>query len=94
MSEQTGDFDSSKKTENEKDDSSSLDGVQINSIDLSPRCWIEVLPSNIGVLLCAVLVNVMTEGLTPSQENILGNFISSIGSLISYKASRNDLDTQ
>ena len=58
----------------------------------APKLWLEVLPSQTGTILAAILTNIMTEGLTPNQENILGNFISSVGTLISYKASRDDLD--
>ena len=57
----------------------------------SPKSWLEVLPSKSGTVLAAILANIMTEGLTPNQENILGNFVSSVGSLISYKGSRNDV---
>jgi hypothetical protein len=56
-----------------------------------PKSWLETLPSKSGTVLAAILANIMTEGLTPNQENILGNFISSVGSLISYKASRDEL---
>lgn len=57
----------------------------------APKLWLEVLPSQMGTILAAILTNIMTEGLTPNQENILGNFVSSLGSLISYKASRDEL---
>ena len=57
----------------------------------APTNWLEVLPSKSGTVLAAILANIMTEGLTPNQENILGNFISAVGSLISYKASRDDV---
>lgn len=56
-----------------------------------PKSWLETLPSKSGTVLAAILANIMTEGLTPNQENILGNFISAVGSLISYKASRDDV---
>lgn len=56
------------------------------------KSWLEVLPSCSGTVLAAILANIMTQGLTPNQENILGNFISSVGSLISYKASRDDTE--
>jgi hypothetical protein len=59
----------------------------------APKLWLEVLPSSQGTILAAILTNIMTEGLTPEQENILGNFISSLGSLISYKAARDDLSS-
>ena len=59
----------------------------------APKLWLEVLPSQMGTILAAILVNIMTEGLTPTQENILGNFVASVGTLISYKASRDDLNT-
>lgn len=54
----------------------------------APRIWLDVLPSRAGVILAALLAEIMTEGLTPDQENILGNFVSAVGTLISYKASR------
>jgi len=56
------------------------------------KTWLQVLPSKGGLLLAALLTEIMTEGLTPDQMNILGNFISSVGSLISYKAARDDLE--
>ncbi len=59
----------------------------------APRLWLEVLPSNMGTILAAILANILTEGLNPNQENVLGNFISMLGSLISYKAARDDLNT-
>ena len=73
-------------------------GVTQNDIDdlnsqFAPRLWLEVLPSQQGTILAAILANILTEGLNPNQENVLGNFISSLGSLISYKAARDDLDT-
>lgn len=55
------------------------------------KTWLEVLPSCSGTVLAAILAEIMTEGLTPEQENILGNFISAVGALISYKASRDEL---
>lgn len=58
----------------------------------APKIWLEVLPSKGGLLLAALLTEVMTEGMTSIQMNILGNFVSAVGSLISYKASRNQLD--
>jgi hypothetical protein len=57
----------------------------------APKIWLEVLPSQMGTVLAAILADIMTEGLTPVQENILGNFIAAVGTLISYKASRDDL---
>lgn len=54
----------------------------------APRLWLEILPSRASTILAALLADIMTEGLTPDQMDILGNFISSVGSLISYKASR------
>lgn len=66
--------------------------VVINTMDISPKTFLELLPSKQGTLLAAILVNIMTEGLTPVQENILGNFVSAVGSLISYKASRDELN--
>ncbi len=60
-------------------------------VDYAPKSWLEVLPSRSGTALAAILAEIMTEGLTPNQENILGNFISAVGSLISYKSSRDDV---
>ena len=57
----------------------------------APKSWLETLPSKSGTVLAAILTNIMTEGLTPNQENILGNFISAVGALIAYKASRDDV---
>ncbi len=54
------------------------------------KSWLETLPSKSGLVLAAILADIMTEGLTPEQENILGNFVSAVGSLISYKAARDD----
>ena len=54
------------------------------------RLWLEVLPSKGGMLLAVLMAEIMTEGLTPTQINILGNFVSAVGSLISYKASREE----
>jgi len=54
----------------------------------APRLWLEVLPSRTGTILAALLAEIMTEGLTPEQEDVLGNFVSAVGSLISYKAAR------
>jgi hypothetical protein len=73
-------------------DVSSKDIDDLNSA-FAPKLWLEVLPSSQGTILAAILTNIMTEGLTPEQENILGNFISSLGSLISYKAARDDLSS-
>ncbi len=69
-------------TDNDDDDDKS---------QFAPKCWLEVLPSKTGTVLAAILANIMTEGLTPAQENILGNFVSAVGALISYKASRDDV---
>jgi hypothetical protein len=66
--------------------------VQINYSDCSPKSFIELLPSETGTVFAAILANIMTEGLTAQQKNILGNFISAVGALISYKASRDDID--
>ncbi len=60
--------------------------------DFSPKTWLEILPSPSGTILAAILANIMTDGLTVTQQNILGNFISSVGSLISYIAAREDLN--
>jgi len=57
------------------------------------KIWLEALPSKGGLLLAVLLTEIMTEGLTASQMNILGNFISAVGSLIAYKASREELNS-
>ncbi len=64
------------------------------SNQFAPKIWLEVLPSRMGTVLAAILADIMTEGLTPTQENILGNFVAAVGTLISYKASRDDLDSK
>ena len=56
------------------------------------KTWLEVLPSKGGILLAALLTEIMTEGLTPTQVNILGSFIGSVGTLMAYKAARDALD--
>lgn len=78
-------------------DSQALVSCDVTSGDIdslnnafAPTIWLEVLPSQAGTILAAILTNIMTEGLTPNQENILGNFVSAVGSLISYKAARDD----
>ena len=80
----TGNNDSAD-TENsdEKDTENNAEGC---------KTWLEVLPSKGGILLAALLAEVMTEGLTPTQMNILGSFIGSVGTLIAYKAARDALD--
>lgn len=60
------------------------------AVSFEYKTWLQVLPSNCGLLLASLLAEIMTEGLTPEQIDILGNFISAVGSLISYKASRED----
>jgi len=59
----------------------------------APRLWLEVLPSRAGTILAALLAELMTEGLTPAQMDLLGDFVSAVGSLISYKATRDDCTT-
>lgn len=59
----------------------------------APKLWLEVLPSQQGTILAAIIANIMTEGLNPNQQNVLGGFISLLGSLISYKSARDGLDT-
>lgn len=68
--------------------------VVINTIDISPRTFLELLPSKQGTLLAAAIANIMTEGLNAEQQNILGNFVSVVGALISYKASRDELNEE
>jgi|GEM_PF-6216939 len=72
----------------------SCDDAGKKGADLSPKTFIEILPSNGGTILAALLANVMAEGLSADQQNILGNFISAVGSLISYKASRDELNNE
>jgi hypothetical protein len=67
------------------------DDVEALDSAFAPRLWLEVLPSQMGTVLAAILANIMTEGLTPEQENILGGFVSLLGSIISYKATRDDM---
>lgn len=77
-----GDTDTDSSNENDKENNA--EGC---------KSWLEVLPSKKGILLAVLLADVMTEGMTPTQMNILAAFIASVGSLIGYKAARNDLDT-
>jgi hypothetical protein len=81
-----------------RDDKDVLASYEVTEDDIdsltsafAPKLWLEVLPSRMGTLLAATLANIMTEGLTADQENVLGNFISAVGALISYKATRDDL---
>lgn len=89
----------------EKTDSASDEGIKADESEyesgndtvkkepvLAPKSFIEILPSKAGTILAALLSNIMSEGLTADQKNILGNFISSVGSLISYKSSRDEID--
>ncbi len=76
--------DEDSNEDNEEDEENEEAGCKI---------WLEVLPSKGGLLLAALLVEIMTEGMTPNQMNILGNFVASVGTLISYKASRDELDS-
>lgn len=91
----SNDTDTSDDTDTE-DDTSNNESDTDNSEESESECefktWLEVLPSKGGLLLAAVLVEIMTDGLTPNQMNILGNFVASVGTLISYKASRDELD--
>ena len=82
----------SGENKNSEEDSNEDDENEEESEEAGCKTWLEVLPSKGGLLLAALLTEIMTEGLTPDQMNILGNFISSVGSLISYKASRDDLE--
>ena len=66
--------------------------VTVSCKDFSPKTWLETLPSDTGTVLAAILANIMTKGLSSTQKNILGNFISALGTLISYKAAREDID--
>jgi ABC-type Zn2+ transport system substrate-binding protein/surface adhesin len=77
--------DTAKAESNDKED-------ETDSGEDQCKTWLQVLPAKGGLLLAALLVEIMTEGMTPTQMNILGNFIASVGTLISYKASRNDID--
>ena len=69
----------------EPDGPSCLDG---GSTGDKRRFLLDTLPSASGTLLAAYMANAMTQGMTPDQQNILGNFVSAVGSLISYKASK------
>jgi len=91
--------DRGKDNDGTQEDSGTLASCNVTDDDienlnntLAPKIWLEVLPSKTGTVLAAILTDIMTEGLTPNQENILGNFISSVGALISYKAARDDID--
>ena len=83
-------------TSDQEDDTAEAEGNdeedETDSDEDQCKTWLQVLPAKGGLLLAALLVEIMTEGLTPTQMNILGNFIASVGTLISYKASRDDID--
>jgi hypothetical protein len=77
---------------NAQDNDDGTSEAIVSYSELAPKSFLEVVPSEIGTVFAAILANIMTDGLTPTQQNILGNFISAVGSLISYKASRVELD--
>jgi|AGTN01.2.fsa_nt_gi hypothetical protein len=82
-----------KKTGSGDDtDTGSCDDRDTKTSDAACKMWLQVLPSRGGLLLAVLLAEIMAEGMTPTQMNILGNFISAVGSLISYKASRDEID--
>lgn len=74
------------------DDETGASDVTIDCSELSPKMLLEVLPSEVGTVFAAILANIMTEVLTSSQENILGNFVTAVGASILFKASRDELD--
>ena len=91
------DTDTASKTDTTDDtakdaEKDSSDESDTKNTECEFKSWLEVLPSKGGLLLAVLLVEIMTDGLTPNQMNILGNFVASVGTLISYKASRDDLD--
>ncbi len=86
--EDTDDEDTGLAETDENEEDSDVDEEDEES---SCKMWLEVLPSKGGLLLAVLITEIMTEGMTPSQMNILGNFVSAIGSLIAYKASRDEL---
>lgn len=81
-----------KKNKKTNADEAVTNNTEEKNKDFSPKTWLEILPSPSGTVLAAILANIMSEGLTATQQNILGNFISSVGSLISYIAARQDLN--
>jgi hypothetical protein len=74
------------------DDDDVVKDVTVGYSDFAPKTFLEVLPGKAGTVFTAVIANIMAEGLTPEQQNILGNFVSAVGALISYRASRDELD--
>lgn len=55
------------------------------------RIALEVMPSNTQTLFATAIVNILTEGLTAVQENLLGNFLTALGALTLVKAARDDI---
>jgi len=96
----TSETDEKKEKENTENDHSDdsdneddgQDEIETKSIVITSPSFLELLPGKYGTLLAALITNILTEGLTAQQENILGNFLSAVGSLIAYKASRDELD--
>lgn len=82
--------DTKSTNDNDNDDGDDSDESDTQDSELQYKTWLQVLPSRGGLVLAALLAEIMTDGLTPDQMNILGNFVSSVGSLISYKASRDE----
>lgn len=89
----TSDAEASDDTGAEEEESTDeAEGEESEESGTSCKLWLEVLPAKSGMLLAVLLTEIMTEGMTPSQMNILGNFVSAVGSLIAYKAARVELD--
>ena len=69
----------------------SFSGTKKGNESCCNKTLLEVIPSSDATVLAAVLANIMSEGLTNEQASILGVFIASVGTLISYRSSRGDL---
>lgn len=80
-----------KDNEDEEDDTD--DDSNTDEQDAKPKrlSFLEVLPSPQGTALAADLANILTMGMNAQQENIFGNFLAAVASLILYKASRDEL---
>jgi hypothetical protein len=76
------DTNSGSKKDDKKDDNKTD-----NSGKAECKTFLEILPSKGGMLLAVLVAEIMTEGLTPTQMNILGNFVTAVGALIAYKSS-------
>ena len=62
------------------------------TVDLTSQGFLEIMSSEAGILLAVYLSIIMTRDLTPTQENVLGNFITLLGQNILYKAARDELN--